>query len=148
MKKRILIAEDDEPVRKMLGRVLESSDYSVLTASTGPEAVAGFSAARPDLVLLDLGAPDQAGWENLLQIREIEPLVPVVAITAWPEQYEQAVQRGIDALMEKPLDLPLLMDTIRGLLERHRRRSHPPSLERESPCAQAARDGRSSDPGR
>jgi len=122
MKKRILIAEDDEPVRKMLGRVLESSDYQVLAASTGTKALAVFGDGRADLVLLDLGAPDQAGWETLLGIREIDPLVPVVGITDWPERLEQAVQRGIDALMEKPLDLPLLMDRIRELLEQPRSR--------------------------
>lgn len=116
MKKRILLADDDESVRKMVARVLESAGYAPLLAATGREAVAKFRTGPPDLVLLDLKMPDQDGWKAFDEISRFDSLVPVIVITAWPNQYEQAVQRGIDALMEKPLDLPLLLQTIHNLL--------------------------------
>jgi DNA-binding response OmpR family regulator len=116
MKKRILLADDDESVRKMVGRVLESVGYQVLMASTGRETVAKFRAGKPDLILLDLKMPDQEGWEAFEQVNHEDALVPVVVITAWPNQYDQAVKRGIDALMEKPLDMQLLLETIESLL--------------------------------
>jgi CheY-like chemotaxis protein len=116
MKKKILLADDDESVRKMVGRVLETAGYAVLPASTGREAVTKYRSGQPDLLLLDLKMPDHDGWEAFEQISAANPLVPVVVITAWPNQYDAAVQRGIDALMEKPLDLPVLLQTIEDLL--------------------------------
>ena len=117
MNKRVLLADDDESVRKMVGRVLESAGYQVLQASTGNEAVAKFRTCQPHLVLLDLKMPDQEGWEAFEQLSRYDPLVPVIIITAWPNQYDEAVARGIDALMEKPLDIPLLLRTIQMLLD-------------------------------
>ena len=57
MKKRILLADDDPGVRQMVGRVLESEHYDVVTAGTGREATAKFLANLPDLVLLDRDRP-------------------------------------------------------------------------------------------
>ncbi len=117
VRKSILLSDDDRSVRELLGRVLESEHYEVVYAKTGREAVARFHAGPPDLVLLDLNMPEQDGWEVFGQICAKDPLVPVIVITARPEQHRQAIELGIDALMEKPLDLPLLLDTIRTLLE-------------------------------
>jgi DNA-binding response OmpR family regulator len=116
MKKRILVADDDESVRTMLARVLESEGYTVIAAGTGREAIARFVTARADLVLLDLNMPEKDGWKVFDAITRISPLAPVIVITARPNQYERAAGLGIDALMEKPLDLPLLLKTIRLLL--------------------------------
>jgi len=116
MKKRILLADDDESVRKMVARVLESEDYEVLPAKTGREAVAKFMSGSPDLILLDLNMPEQDGWQAFGWISHQHPFVPVIIITARPNQYPRAVDMGIDALMEKPLDLPVLLRTIRDLL--------------------------------
>jgi DNA-binding response OmpR family regulator len=128
--KRILLADDDPGVREMLGRVLESEGYEVVTAQTGLETVRKFAAASPDLVLLDLNMPEKDGWEAFGMICEKHPFVPVIVITARPHQYAQAIELGVDALMEKPLNLPLLLDSIRCLLaetevERTRRLINP-----------------------
>ena len=116
MRKQILLADDDESVRKMIARVLESAGFQVVNASTGSEAVVRFCSSRPDLVLLDLRMPDQDGWETFEQINRRDQRVPIVVITAWPNQQEQAAARGIDALMEKPLDMALLLATIQKSL--------------------------------
>jgi DNA-binding response OmpR family regulator len=116
MKKRILLADDDESVRRMVARVLESAGYAVMLAGTGAEAVSRFEAVRADLVLLDLKMPDEEGWAGFEQISRVNGMAPVIVMTAWPNQYERAVRRGVDALMEKPLDLPLLLQTIHKLL--------------------------------
>jgi len=116
MRKQILLADDDESVRKMIARVLESAGFQVVNAGTGSEAVVRFCSSRPDLVLLDLRMPDQDGWETFEQINRRDQRVPIVVITAWPNQQEQAAARGIDALMEKPLDMALLLATIQKFL--------------------------------
>ncbi len=121
MRKNILLAGDDEPVRKMVGRVLESADYAVIPASTGWEAIAKCQTARPDLLLVDADMRDNQGWEAISLIRRTEPSLRVLVITARPDLQAEAVRNGIDALMEKPLDPPVLLQTIEALLEEPRK---------------------------
>jgi DNA-binding response OmpR family regulator len=116
MKKTILIADDDGSVRRMVARVLESSGYAVILGNTGGDAAVESNGSRPDLVLLDLKLPDREGWESLERDLNLDAAVPVIVMTAWPNQSEQAARRGVDALMEKPLDLPLLLQTVADLL--------------------------------
>jgi DNA-binding response OmpR family regulator len=114
--RRILLADDDESVRRMVGRVLESEHYVVLQARTGREAISAALSGAPDLVLLDIGMPEKDGWEAFELIDRIRPFVPVIVITGRASQRDRATQAGIDALMEKPLDLTALLKTIHDLL--------------------------------
>ena len=128
--KRILLADDDLGVREMLGRVLELERYEVITASSGREATARLMEREPDLVLLDLNLPDQDGWSTWRLMEAARPLLPVIIITARSNQLLQAERLGVDALMEKPLDLRVLLRAIEGLLaepaaERTRRVTDP-----------------------
>ena len=128
-----MLADDDSSIRTMLGRILET-EHCVVVASTGREAASQFlSGHPPDLVLLDLNMPDKDGWEACHLIRTLDTLVPVIVITARPNQYEEAARRGVDALMEKPLDLPLLIQSIDDLLresdESRYRRRHDPNFK-------------------
>ena len=116
MRKNVLLADRDESVRKMVGRVLESAGYSVTQAGTPAEAVAGLREARPDLVVWDLEMPPAADPQRLEFTGPSEQPVPVVGTTAWPNQEEKAVRKGITTLLEKPLDLALLLQTIQHLL--------------------------------
>ena len=116
MSKTILLADDDPSVRTMVGRVLETEGYEVVPASSGNEAVARFLNGPPDLVLLDLNMPEKDGWEAWHLMNSLHPMVPAIIITARPNQYECANGLRIDALMEKPLDLHLLLQTISQLL--------------------------------
>jgi DNA-binding response OmpR family regulator len=130
--KRILLADDDPGVLETLGRVLESELYEVIRAKTGNETARLFVSTLPDMVLLDLNMPERDGWSACRFISAAEPMIPIIIITARPNQYQQAVALGVDALMEKPLNLPLLLNTIEGLLtegraERARRRGQPDS---------------------
>ena len=128
--KKILLADDDPGVRETVGRVLESEHYEVVSAASGREAARIFILDRPDLVLLDLNMPDRDGWEAFDLMNRTHPLVPIIVITARPQQYGNAADRGVDALMEKPLDLPLLLSTVAEFLsesdaERLRRLTSP-----------------------
>jgi CheY-like chemotaxis protein len=128
--KHILLADDDPGIREMLGRVLQSEGYLVTTAQTGLQAFNRFAKAPPDLVLLDLNMPEQDGWEAFGRMCIKHPMVPVIIITARSHQEAQANEFGVDALMEKPLDLPLLLQAIQKLLaeteaERTRRLVNP-----------------------
>ena len=116
MKHRLLLVDDDPGVRRMLLRVLEEEGYAVVPAANGVEAVELASGRVPDLVLLDLNLPVQNGWDTFERLTTQHPLLPIVIITARPNQIFPALAAGAGALMEKPLDLPKLLRTIRDLL--------------------------------
>ena len=116
MKKRILLADDDNSVRRMVARVLESAGYGVLPANSAGDRQGKNSESRVDLMLLDLPRPDEEGWDALETVRREYRQVPVIVMTSWPNQNERAVRQGINVLLEKPLDLERLLDSIRALL--------------------------------
>ena len=114
---RILVVDDDEAVLLSLLNVLEDAGYETVAAREGAEAVTQFATYRADLVLLDLNMPGRNGWQALDGISQINPLVPIIVITARPNQQGVASGRGVDALMEKPLDVELLLKAIKRLVE-------------------------------
>ena len=129
---RILIVDDDSRVRGSLAAVLESEGFVVDEAHNGIEAVARAIEREPDLVLLDLNMPHWDGWTAFAKLERVRPLVPVIVITARPNQYKEAVRLGVDALMEKPLNIPLLVRAIKRLTSeaenRHVRRITNPEF--------------------
>lgn len=114
--KSILLADDDAAIRETLGQVLILEQYSVIFAATAREAAAKLASQLPNLVLLDLSMADRDGWEGLHFENGGRPLVPVIIITAKPHQGKRLAGMGASALMEKPLDIPLLLKTIQDLV--------------------------------
>jgi len=117
MKTRILLVDDDPAIREMLGRVLAEEGYAVFPAINGQEALDLAAAAEVDLVLLDLNLPVKSGWDTFERLTTERPTLPVVIITARPNQLFTALGAGAGALMEKPLDFPKLLRTLRVLLD-------------------------------
>lgn len=113
--KRVLIADDDAFVRASLAAVLRSEGFQVEEAEDGAQAVTLATRQAPDLVLLDLNMPRMDGWAAFTRLQCRRPLVPVIVITARPHQYEEAVRLGVDAFMEKPLNIGLLVRAARQL---------------------------------
>jgi DNA-binding response OmpR family regulator len=128
----ILIADDDSLVRGSLAAVLEIEGFEVDEAENGIEAVAHAVQNIPDLILLDLNMPKMDGWTAFANLDRVRPLVPVIVITARPHQYQEAVRLGVDAFMEKPLNIPVLLCAIRHLISedenRHMRRITDPAF--------------------
>ena len=114
---RILVVDDDEAVRTGLRCVLISEGYDVRVACDGREAVQELASTRADLILVDMNMPVQNGWATIAGLRGIKPDVPIIIITARPDQLRAARAAGLE-LMEKPLDLPVLMDRIAALLQK------------------------------
>jgi DNA-binding NtrC family response regulator len=116
-KSKILLVDDDPAIRQILVRLLTEENYLVLTAANGAEALALCSATKFDLVLLDLNMPVKNGWETFEQMSSQNPMLPIILITARPNQFFPAMAAGVGALLEKPLDLVRLFQTIRDLLD-------------------------------
>jgi DNA-binding NtrC family response regulator len=117
MQTKILFADADDSVRKMVTRVLQSSGYVVIATADAAEAAAVIDRTKPDLLLLDLPVPSTEGWAPLESLHRADPSAPVIVTTAWPIQKKPLVPVGIAAVMEKPLDLSMLLQTIAHLIE-------------------------------
>ena len=117
MKTKVLLVDDDVSVVAALTGVLRSEGYDVIQAFDGHAALQHFhTVGGADLVLLDLNMPVKGGWDTFEQLTAINPLLPIIIITARPGQYALAAAAGVAALMEKPLEIPLLLETMRKLL--------------------------------
>jgi CheY-like chemotaxis protein len=123
---RILLVEDNENIRDILVRRLSKRGYDVVTAGDGEAACAAARTVRPDLVLLDMHLPVLDGWEAARRLKTADDTraIPIVALTADAMQgdREKALQAGCDDYETKPIDLPVLLAKIQGLLQR---RSEP-----------------------
>jgi DNA-binding response OmpR family regulator len=114
--KTILLVDDDPSVREMVSRLLVGEGYLVLTAADGPEAIRIAATAHIDLVLLDLNMPGQNGWDTFEHLTFQNPFLAVIIITARPQQVFTAAGAGVGALLEKPLNFPELLVSVRDLL--------------------------------
>jgi CheY-like chemotaxis protein len=117
MTKRILLVDDERPIRESLSKLLRAEAYDVVLAENGQEAIEKHGAQRINLLLLDLNMPGIDGWHTLEWLAAVNPLLPVIIITGRSYQGALAETAGADALMEKPLDVPLLLQTIRELMD-------------------------------
>src|SRR5947207_15612326 len=114
--KRILLVDDDPTVRDSLKDVLQSEGYSVIPAENGQQALDLANESSVDLVLLDLNMPVKNGWDTYEQLTREHPLIPVIIATARPNQLFTAINAGVGALLEKPMDIPTLLRRMEKLL--------------------------------
>lgn len=118
MKTRILLVDDDPSIASALGNVLSAEGYDVAYARNGREAINELSmhGDRLRLILLDLLMPEMGGWDAFERLTAMNPSLPIVVITARPDQRRIAEVAGVDALLEKPLNIPALLETIQRLV--------------------------------
>ncbi|MGH8443712.1 MAG: response regulator [Solimonas sp.] len=117
---RILVVDDEKPIRKLLRTTLEAQDYEVLEAGDARNAMAALREQAPDLVILDLGLPDRDGLEVLREIRASSDL-PILILSSrdFEAAKVQALDGGADDYIAKPFGTDELMARIRAAL-RHR----------------------------
>jgi two-component system response regulator MprA len=116
MSKRVLVADDDPSIRESLKKILEESGYEVLLAEDGEVAVQLLTNEKVDLLLLDLEMPKQDGWDVFEGVRSRCSILPVIMITGLATQLETRLIPGLDALLEKPIEVPILLKKVRELL--------------------------------
>jgi len=123
MKKRVLVAEDYEDIRRMMKILLECRGYEVLEAADGYEAVNKAVSDIPDLILMDIAMPVMDGLQATEAIRRHDDLadVPIVAVTAYGEFYsERARNAGCNDVIQKPLDFGSLEPIVEGYIAHDR----------------------------
>lgn len=115
----ILIVEDDAQIRRFLRAALTAEGYRFHEAVTVAEGVAQAQARQPDLVLLDLGLPDQDGLEVVRALRRASQ-IPIIVLSARGQERDkvEALDLGADDFVSKPFSAGELMARIRAALRR------------------------------
>ena len=120
-KYKILLVEDDENIRIMVGAMLESAGYQVIETRSGTTAMTLASSHIPDLILLDLGLPDMDGMELLEFVRKTD-LIPIIVLSARSDESEKvrAFDLGANDYITKPFGAAEFLARIRSVLRLRR----------------------------
>lgn len=122
MSAKILLVEDEQPIREMLKFSLEKKSYQVIEAESGKQAREIMSTNRPDLIVLDWMMPGESGIEVLKKIRADEVLadIPVLMLTARVQESDKVngLDSGCDDYMTKPVAIREFHSRIKALLRR------------------------------
>ncbi len=121
---RVLVVDDEPPIRKLLRMGLATQGYEVLEAANGKAAL-DIAGDKPDLIILDLGLPDLNGLDLLRMLRERDEAVPIVVLSSREDEAAkvQALDLGADDYVTKPFGMDELLARMRAAL-RHQIQSH------------------------
>jgi len=117
---RILVADDDESIRKILAVILEDRGYTVDTAKNGKQAIELSKNNFYNLALIDIRLPDMEGTRLLSSLRETVPRMRKVIITGFPSMQNavEALNKGADAYVTKPFEMEKILKTIKDQLKK------------------------------
>jgi two-component system, cell cycle response regulator DivK len=119
--KRILIVEDHEDARRILRDMLETTDYELVEAENGEQALAVVARQRPDLILMDIQLPILDGYEATRRIKADPALrsIPIIAVTSYALSGDEAKARaaGCDDFIPKPYSPRQLLAKVRQYLD-------------------------------
>lgn len=117
---RILVVDDDPTVTSVLKRGLAFEGYGVDVASSGQQAISMARDKAPELVILDVMMPGMDGFEVLARLRNAEPNLPVLMLTArdGPDDQVKGLESGADDYVVKPFSFAILAARVKALLRR------------------------------
>jgi len=117
---KILLVEDEEMNRDMLGRRLVRKGYEVVIAVDGEQAITKAHAELPDVILMDMSLPVLDGWEATRRLKAATETsaIPIIALTAhaMAGDREKALSAGCNDYDTKPIELPRLLAKIQSAL--------------------------------
>lgn len=127
---RVLIVDDDAPMRAFVAKNLVAREFDVDHAANGLECLASVRASEPDLVILDIMMPHLDGYETCRRLRSFSD-VPVVVLTAMGDERDivTALDCGADDCLTKPFGIEELLARVRSVLRRATREAQDQSTE-------------------
>lgn len=113
----VLVVDDEPPIRRLLRTSLAAAGYRVVEAEDAASAMRLLAAEKPDLLILDLGLPDQSGLELITEVRKTSS-VPIVVLSARHDERSkvEALDRGADDYVSKPFGMAELAARLRAAL--------------------------------
>lgn len=119
MREKILIADDEERMRKLIGAYLKKEGYEIFEAEDGVEAISILKKERIQLVILDIMMPFMDGWTVCTEVRKSSD-IPIILLTAKGESEDKLLgfELGADHYVTKPFDIRLLVAQIKSIINR------------------------------
>lgn len=106
---RVLLAEDEEPLRRILARNLSRRGYEVIEEDNAADTIKALRESGPfDVVLLDVNLPDRTGWDVLRAMRGCA-MPPIIVLTALPPTHRRLEEFGIAGVLLKPFPVDALV---------------------------------------
>lgn len=132
MKAKIMVVDDTDGVRDLIGSILQRNGYEALPKSSAAQLQASFTEPQPDVILLDLVLPDGDGLELLPQIKKQWPDTEVIVLTghATFDVAVEATKRGAYHFQNKPFDQKILLLSVERALEHRRLNQEASSLRK------------------
>src|SRR5580700_1353006 len=132
MKAKVMVVEDTEGVRDLIGTVLQRNGYEPVLKANAAQLLASFTEAQPDIILLDLVLPDGDGMELLPQVKKQWPDTEVIVLTghATFDVAVEATKRGAYHFQNKPFDQKILLLSVERALEHRRLNQEASSLRK------------------
>ncbi len=130
----VLVIEDDESIREIVSRVLESEGYATRVAPNGLKGLEQFYLSLPDLIILDLKMPEMDGWETLERIRQVSGC-PIIILTVFGSSDDiiKGLEMGADDYLVKPFGIQELLARVGAVIRRANlvRQGSDPALDDE-----------------
>jgi len=116
---RLLVVDDENFVRELLGDILEGEQCDVFLAEGGSEALSAFREMEFDGIFTDVGMPGMSGWELAREIRQINKEIPIAVITGWGEAVGTNEQKaaGVDWIVAKPFTADRIAELVREVIQ-------------------------------
>jgi DNA-binding response OmpR family regulator len=117
---KILVVEDELPLRTGLFDLFTSEGYAVVLAESGSAGLKAYGRERPDIIVLDIMMPEQSGYDVLSEIRRSDPVIPVLLLTARSEESDKVIglELGADDYITKPFGIRELLSRVKAALRR------------------------------
>ncbi len=130
-KVRVLVVDDESQIRRFLRVTLSAQGYEVLEAENGRQAITLAATERPDLLVLDLGLPDEDGLQVIRQLREWSDM-PIIILSVRDKETDKvaALDYGADDYLSKPFGMAELLARIRAALRRRLQAETPQPIYR------------------
>jgi len=132
MKAKVMVVDDTEGVRDLIGTIMQRNGYEPVPKSNAAQLLASFTEPQPDVILLDLVLPDGDGMELLPQIKKTWPDTEVIVLTghATFDVAVEATKRGAYHFQNKPFDQKILLLSVERALEHRRLNQEASSLRK------------------
>jgi len=117
---RVLVVDDEKWSRIVVGKVLEEGEHDITAVACGAEGIEAFRNGKFDLVITDRAMPDMSGDRVAVEIKKIDPSVPVLMVTGFGAMMEEAGEcpPGVDAILGKPVGVEELRVAVNNLVAR------------------------------